>query len=235
VAASFRRSRPRKPGLQAATWPPHAENHRAFARQSPTVSPGAPRMRLRNARFDAASKETTGDAQYVKTPADTNDELQARFWATIALGDQGATVLKNWTRWLRPASSPTFHSERTERNDAEQRSRRLRCLKHARDSSKASSTEALARPAFFCGYGAPETRPIIRDRKRQQPTEARQFRRPPCPSGFTSRNTQLKSKASRRLASSERRLLAKACQPSLTIPKTATKAQTQPSEEKAAN
>jgi len=108
-------------------------------------------MRLRNARFDAASKETTGDAQHVKTPADTNDELQAHFWATIVLGDKGATVLKNSAQWLRPAALPTFRSERTERNDAEQRSRRPRCLKHARDSSKGRSTEALARAAFFGG------------------------------------------------------------------------------------
>ncbi len=106
---------------------------------------------LRNARFDAASKEMTGDAQYVKTPADTNDELQAHFWATIVLGDEGATVLKNSAQWLRPAALPTFRSERTERNDAEQRSRRPRCLKRARDSSKASSTKALARAAFFGG------------------------------------------------------------------------------------
>ena len=106
---------------------------------------------LRNARFDAASKEMTGDAQYVKPPADTNDELQAHFWATIVLGDKGATVLKNSAQRLRPAALPTFRSERTERNDAEQRSRRPRCLKHARDSSKGRSTEALGRAAFFGG------------------------------------------------------------------------------------
>ena len=112
---------------------------------------------LRNARFDAASKETTGDAQYVKTPADTNDELQAHFWATIVLGDKGATVLKNSAQWLHPAALPTFRSERTERNDAEQRSRRCNASNTQETAPRAAPPEH-SRELRFSAVEGPQKR-----------------------------------------------------------------------------